>query len=74
MGDPSDFALGGPLAKIPLGVYNSLQDTAVAVELMLLRYGPQMPMADLQDRKKVLANARRVLTKYRGRIQGVPRG
>ncbi len=71
MGDHSDFTMGRPLARIPLGVYNSLRDAAVAVELMLVRYGSQMPAADLRDRKKVLARARRILSKYRKRIQGV---
>jgi hypothetical protein len=65
MGDPSDFSLGRGTRPIPKVVWESLDNMAAIVERLLTHYGVDMNRTDLAARQKELAQAHRILDKYR---------
>ena len=69
MGDPRDFRLGGPWAMIPKEVWGSLDAMTEIAQACLIAHGQAMPIHELQERKKALAKARRILSKYQFRIK-----
>lgn len=73
MGDPGDFTLGRPKARIPKEVWDSLDTMASIVERMLTHYGADMVRPTLRTREKELATAHRILDKYRTRQEKEPR-
>lgn len=72
MGDPSDFALGKPKLTVPKEFWDSLDNMAVIVERILTHYGADMNRRDLAARQKELAQAHRMLDKYRYRTRETP--
>lgn len=72
MGDPYDFRLGGGWHSIPREIYGTLEDMTKAVERLLTLSGDRLTIPELKAKKKQLAKASRILTKYEERVRPRP--